>query len=264
MEREQVVRLAGEVLENWDEKDHPRGEDGKFAGNGEGHRTPKEVQAIWDKEKEQRKKKGAWSGFTRMAKEEQSKGSWVNYYSAYAREKEKEKINEAEIKAIVDEVAESLLEGGPGSGRYPAGSGKDPRSDGEKSVSQQIKDKHRAESGKQLDRAVSLSHNAYKSGSKEDHERAGVAHGAYASMNGGTLRGSVHRDMADRHYDAAKGKRSKEDQKKDYDRVKRREGEVKVKRDTEKKLGAIKEHNAKMNKKFDEYDKKINKKTRAR
>ena len=70
-----------------------RGEDGKFAGNGEGHRTPKEVQAVWDKEKEQRKKKGEWSGFTRMAKEEQSKGSWVNYYSAYAREKEKEKIN---------------------------------------------------------------------------------------------------------------------------------------------------------------------------
>lgn len=170
-----------------------------------------------------------------------------------------------QIVKMVDEVVEGLLEGGPGSGRYPEGSGKHPDAEkDEKSVRQQIKDKQRAESGKQLDRAVSLSHKAYKSGSKEDHERAGVAHGAYASMNGGTLRSSVHRDMADRHYDAAKGKRSNEDQKKDYDRVKRREGEVKTRRDTEKKLGAIKEHNAKMKKKFDEYDKEINKKTRAR
>jgi hypothetical protein len=130
-----------------------------------------------------------------------------------------------QIVKMVDEVVEGLMEGGPGSGRYPAGSGKHPDAEkDEKSVRQQIKDKQRAESGKQLDRAVSLSHKAYKSGSKEDHERAGVAHGAYASMNGGTLRGLVHRDMADRHYDAAKGKRSHEDQKKDYDRVKRREG----------------------------------------
>lgn len=75
-----------------------------------------------------------------------------------------------QIVKIVDEVVEGLLEGGPGSGRYPEGSGK--------------------------------------------------------------------------HPDA--------------------ENEVKTRRDTEKKLGAIKEHNAKMKKKFDEYDKEINKKTRAR
>jgi len=36
----------------------------------------------------------------------------------------------AKIQAIVDEVAESILEGGPGSGRYPEGSGKNPDAGG--------------------------------------------------------------------------------------------------------------------------------------
>jgi hypothetical protein len=37
-----------------------------------------------------------------------------------------------QIVKMVDEATEALLEGGPGSGRYPAGSGKHPDSDGGK------------------------------------------------------------------------------------------------------------------------------------
>lgn len=35
-------------------------------------------------------------------------------------------MNKEQVRKIVDEVVESLLEGGPGSGRYPPGSGKNP------------------------------------------------------------------------------------------------------------------------------------------
>jgi len=38
-------------------------------------------------------------------------------------------MNQEQIKSIVDEVVEGLLEGGPGSGRYPAGSGKNPKNE---------------------------------------------------------------------------------------------------------------------------------------
>jgi len=38
-------------------------------------------------------------------------------------------MNKEQLVKIVDEVAEGLLEGGPGSGRYPAGSGKNPTTD---------------------------------------------------------------------------------------------------------------------------------------
>lgn len=38
-------------------------------------------------------------------------------------------MNKEQIRKIVDEVVEGLMEGGPGSGRYPAGSGKNPRSE---------------------------------------------------------------------------------------------------------------------------------------
>ena len=37
-------------------------------------------------------------------------------------------MNKEQLVKIVDEVAEGLLEGGPGSGRYPEGSGKNPDS----------------------------------------------------------------------------------------------------------------------------------------
>lgn len=38
-------------------------------------------------------------------------------------------MDREQVKRLVDEVVESLLEGGPGSGRYPAGSGKNPTLD---------------------------------------------------------------------------------------------------------------------------------------
>jgi hypothetical protein len=38
-------------------------------------------------------------------------------------------MNKEQIRKIVDEVVEVLMEGGPGSGRYPEGSGKHPRKD---------------------------------------------------------------------------------------------------------------------------------------
>ena len=38
-------------------------------------------------------------------------------------------MKKEQLVKIVDEVAEGLLEGGPGSGRYPAGSGKNPESE---------------------------------------------------------------------------------------------------------------------------------------
>ena len=40
-------------------------------------------------------------------------------------------MNRDQIKQIVEETVEKLLEGGPGSGRYPRGSGKDPDADEE-------------------------------------------------------------------------------------------------------------------------------------
>lgn len=41
-------------------------------------------------------------------------------------------MNKEQIVKMVDEVVEGLMEGGPGSGRYPEGSGKHPDSDGER------------------------------------------------------------------------------------------------------------------------------------
>jgi hypothetical protein len=66
-----------------------------------------------------------------------------------------------QLVKIVDEVAEGLMEGGPGSGRYPEGSGKHPN----------------------VERAERASKKAEKTGRTEDYARSSGRHmKAYLSL----------------------------------------------------------------------------------
>jgi len=88
-----------------------------------------------------------------------------------------------QVVKIVDEVAEGLMEGGPGSGRYPEGSGKNPDSKekGDKLVKYDPNDKKQfitsddyKGNSKSADNYSKL---ANKMNTKEAHKEAAHAHG---------------------------------------------------------------------------------------
>jgi hypothetical protein len=93
-------------------------------------------------------------------------------------------MNQEQIKSIVDEVVEGLLEGGPGSGRYPAGSEKNPDSKDAGKKKELTPGEHRA---------YSSSRDAYSASSRADsgsRERAGDNHRHAAKL---------HREAAEEH-----------------------------------------------------------------